>query len=587
MNRSDFIKNTLSASLGAVAAGRSSYSVYRNTRSDLTASISRVNDRRVGEYLNNFHQIAQSSRNRSKSSFLLTLSAAFYHNESRYYHSAELIHPMEETARILIQHQHSNGTFDSGNLQSPPDSAFMVEQFWRAQALLLKDKSEQTATLRKLVETIILNAGEGLVTGGVHTPNHRWAICAALAGVNTLYPDQRYVDRIDDWLGEGIGQDEDGQHPERSPNYDSAVNNQGLLDVAILLKRPELFEYVRKNLELTLYLAEPNGEVETVASRRQDQAPGRPVMIHRYYLPYRYMAIKDQNPGFIAITRQIETKYMSALGGYLSDFLLHSDLQDPLAASGHLPVQYAKHLTGSGLVRIKRGEKSASIYGGSDWHLGQGAWSGLSVNPTFFKLRSGNAILESVRMSPAFFSTGYFMSNGLDARDQAFHLREERRVPYHQPLPAHARKENGVYEMTPDGRFYSKMDFGNRPKDYLALRSEVLVREVSESGAFELEFRVDQTENVDVTIELCFRKGGELSGVTAKENDSDAFFLGEGMGSYRVGNDVIEFGPGRKEHERNPQSNEQYSVHNGGITQEGYRVYITAKTPFFDTLTIR
>lgn len=583
MNRRDFIRNSLGVSLGVLTIGRGRYESSRKERNLLTLII-RANDQTAEGLLDNHQQMAESSGSRALSGFLLSVSAAYCANDSQYYHDRGVIGPMLEITRALKDRQNPDGTFDFGNLQSPPDSGFMAEQFFRAQALLIKDNNRDTAELRNELKEVMLNTAEALVTGGVHTPNHRWAICAALAGTHSIYPDSRYVSRIDDWLAEGIGQDADGQHPERSPNYDAAVNNPALLDVAIYMDRPELLEPVRKNLEMTAFLLEPNGEVDTIASRRQDA--GRIFPIHRYYLPYRYMAIRDKNPQFAAMAEMIESRYMPELGGHLADFLLHDELTEELPSSGSLPDNYTRHLPNSHLVRIRRGNVTAAIFGGTDWHLGHKVWSGLSHNPTFFKLRKGDAILESVRMSPAFFRTGYFRSDGLTVNGNRYHLLEERQTPYHQPLPQRFRREDGLYAMSPDGRFFSKMDFENRPKDYINLRSEITVGELNDSGAFELDFSVNETPNVAVTIELCFRKGGELSGVIPRGNDPDGYFLKEGSGSYRVGNDVIEFGPGKMEHGRPPQANEQYAVHNGDIVAEGYRVLITFNSPFRHTLRI-
>ncbi|MEX0770876.1 MAG: hypothetical protein WD035_09095 [Balneolaceae bacterium] len=588
MKRKDFLKNTFGASLGSLALGRSAINPrpgYQNSNT-LIESISKTNDRRVADYLSQQQRYTETDSYRSRSGYLLAVSSGFCSEYSEYYRSDGLVTPMRQVVDSLLEDQNPDGTFDFGNLESPPDSAFMAEQMFRAQALLLQDGSSATAALRDSLRELLLNIAGALTAGGVHTPNHRWAISAALAGINDLYPDQKYVNRINDWLGEGLGQDEDGEHPERSRNYDASVNNPSLLDVAIYQNRPELFEAIRKNLELTMYLMDSAGELETVSSRRQDQSPGRPVMIHRFYLPFRYMAIREDNPRFAAMARLIETKYMDQIGEHLGDFLLHEELNQPLPEPVSPSDHFVKILKNTRLARIRRGEMTASVFGGTDWHLGHGVWSGLSHNPTFFNFRKGDAVLESVRMSPAFFRTGYFRSQGLDVDGNTYRLWEERQVPYHQPLPESYRNPEGVYKMSPDGRFYSKMDFENRPKDYKKLRSEVIVRELNGSGSFEMEILVDQTPDVDVTVELCFRKGGQLSGVIPKEGDPDGFLLSESTGSYRVGEDIIEFGPGRIEHTRSPQSNEQYAVHGGEIRLAGYRVYITGTTPFRHTLRI-
>ena len=74
----------------------------------------------------------------------------------------------------------------------------------------------------------------------MHTPNHRWEICKALAHIHHLWPSRAVLARINDWLGEGIDQDAEGEYSERSPNYASEVTNRSLVIVARLADRPRL-----------------------------------------------------------------------------------------------------------------------------------------------------------------------------------------------------------------------------------------------------------------------------------------------------------------------------------------------------------
>lgn len=589
MKRRDFVKSTFGAPIGALAFQRGAFGSIPGRAHSLLEAITWINDRRVAELLDGYRRLLQddTSGNRGRSGFLTALSAAYCAPSSRYHRSEHLVAPMEEVAATLRQNQYPDGTFDAGNLQSPPDTAFMIEQLGRAQHLLQRQEDHATTEVRSTLQAIIRSAGEALRVGGVHTPNHRWAVCAALAWTHRLYPDQRYVDRVDSWLGESIDQDADGQYSERSPNYSAHVVNPALLDIAVLLDRPKLLDYVRKNLAMTLYHVERNGEVETVASRRQDQAQAHRVLIHAYYRPYRFLAIKDGDHRFAQVARDVEANEMKHLGRYLPDFLLFDELNGSLPTPASPPTDYEKQFSHSDLVRIRRGDITATVFGGSDWHRGQGVWSGLSHNPTFFKYRKGNAILESIRMAPAFFRTGYFRSHGLRAQEGAYHLQEERRVPYHQPLPEEYRNESGDYRMSPDGRFFSKMEFARRPKEYKSLQMNVTVREKGERGRFDMDINVGKHPDVDVAVELCFRKGGQLTGIMPKEEDEGGYVLSEGYGEYRVGADRIRFGPAAMVRPGFTMHGEQYSVHNGGIRLNGYRVYIMGVTPFRHTLRIR
>ncbi|WP_205856066.1 hypothetical protein [Phytoactinopolyspora endophytica] len=531
---------------------------------------------------------------RSQARTIRRLVAPFVSPRSRHHHSGEFFDSILERLRVLGRQQHDNGTFTIGNIQSPPDTGFLIEDLGVMVSLLRADDHPRRRALAQPVERMMRRAGPGLVNGGVHTPNHRWKLVSALARIHDVRPDAAYVQRIDDWLGEGIDQAPDAMYSERSPTYAAEVTNLSLLAAAWVLDRPELLDGVRRNLEMYLYLTEENGEVEAIHSRRQDQ-DHRLRHVRDFYLQYREFALRDDDGRFSAVVKGIEQRDAEHLGDAFANVLERPELVAVLPEPADVPTDYAETFPSAQLARVRRGTTSASIFGGTDWyqdgeqtHLFNRIGSGISTNPTFLKLRHGDAILEAVRMSPVFFSMGHFRSNGLEVvGDGVYRLHNELAIPYALPLPEEHRREDGDYRHTNsiDGRYFSKLDFPNRPHHFVTLRTEVLVTEVADG--FDLDFTVDETDDVNVTIELSFRPGGELSGVEP-ETDDGAYRLLDGHGSYRVGDDVIEFGPGSDTGYVDMASGEQYSVHNGGLPPlSDQRVYITGVTPFEHRLQLR
>ncbi len=512
------------------------------------------------------------------------LAGAYCAPESSYFQSAALLPALEDAADKLLAAQHPDGTIDSGNYNSPPDTGFVVQELCTAVAVLRRMNLPQLSSILRKLETFVLAAGEALITGGIHTPNHRWVVSSALAQIHALFPSAKYVERVDDWLGEGIYCDADGQFSERSTGIYSRVVDNALITMARLLNRPQLLEPVRRNLTMNIFYMHPNGEMETVGSRRQDELLQE--WISNYYLQYRYMAIHDQNRQFAAVTKFIEQVGLdhAEVKIPLIEFLEEPAYRQSLPEVGPIPSDYARVFNNSALARIRRGDMSATVYGGSDWPLGVA--SGLASNPTFFNLRKGKAVLESVRMIPDFFSEGPFRSAGLKVEAQRYSLQQQLAVPYYQPLPKHLRNPQGDYPLTPAGnRFWSKMNFPQRPQSNIQ-RLDQKVSILEKSGAFELAFDVTGHERVPVIIELTLRKGGELEGTETVANTTDVHFLRQGTGRYRVGSDVITFGPGQAEHERIPVAGPYSDPYLGAPHPDSYRVYITGYTPFRGTLTI-
>jgi hypothetical protein len=513
-----------------------------------------------------------------------TLAGAYCAAESAYYKSAALLPAMEAAADKLLAAQHSDGTIDSGNLNSPPDTAFVVQTVCMALNVLRRANGSELASVNEKLGKFLVAAGEALVTGGIHTPNHRWVLSSALAQLNALFPDAKYVNRIDDWLGEGVYCDEDGQFAERSTGIYSRVVDNAMITLARLLHRPELLDNVRKNLTMTMYYMHPNGELETVGSRRQDQ--NMQAWISNYYLQYRYMAIKDGNRQFAAVARFAEKIGLEHAEASipLIEFLDEPLYRKPLPEPAPIDSNYARFFKNSALARVRRGETSATIYGGSDWPLG--VLSGLASNSTFFNFRKGKAVLESVRLLPTFFSEGAFRSEGIKVDGNRYVLHQDVHVPYYQPLPKSLRNAKGDYPLTPAGnRFWAKMNFPMRPKSNVqTLEQRVTVTE--NAGSFELAFEIGGHDRVPVTIELSFRHDGGVEGTTPGSMRTNLFFLREGMGRFRVGEDVITFGPGVAEHENVRLEGASYEVLQRPTPPDRSKVYITGYTPFRKVITI-
>ncbi len=480
--------------------------------------------------------------------FIRTLSSVIVEPASRYYQDPRLIDSLFAAAGYLVRAQHADGAIDlhTTNFNSPPDTGFVVEQVALAYTLLQRQPSENSAEIRQTLQRFMLAAGKILSTGGIHTPNHRWVVCMALARLHTLFPDPAYLRRIDQWLAEKIDIDPDGQFHEKSSSIYSPLTDRCLITMARLLNREELFEPVRRNLDMTLHYLHADGEIVTEASNRQDQyRRGRMAV---YYYPYRYMALKDQNGRYAALVRMMEECEGESLAEALPFLQEDAGLQARLPALQSLPDNYSRAFSYSQLARIRRGQVSATV---------------LAQNSSFFSFHKGSAALEAVRLAGAFFGKGQFKGDTLQAKDGLFLLQQNLEGPYFQPLPAEQLKQEGNWS---DGNRRL------RPQSEVQhLQTQVSVLE--NDGRFELTFTIQGTENVPVAIELAFREGGRLQGVTGLADIDHGYLLEKGMGKYSYDGMEIEFGPGLADH--------RWTQLRGSLPKmNSLSVYLTGFTPF-------
>jgi hypothetical protein len=450
----------------------------------------------------------------SAAGILEAFASSFHCRQSKYAQSTELLARMRLAASCLKRNQLPSGNFDlpTTNFDSPPDTAFLTLPLANA-ALLAKRGGDDT--LFGLCEPVLRRIAGALLTGGVHTPNHRWVVCEALAQLNELFPDPNLVRRIDQWLGESVDLDEDGQYNERSTTIYNAVTDRALVVIAEKLRRPALLAPVRRNLESMMYLLHPGGEVVTDISRRQDLFERG--TLSRYWFPLRYLASADDDGRLATLARQQQS------AASLPMTMLYDRLRKPMPGNGGLPADYERAFRGAGAVRIRRGDLSATLL--------------LKGRSRFLSVRNGGCVVEAVRFASAFFGKGQFRPTEWRQEAGVYILEQHLEGPYYQPFVPRRVVEAEAWEGTR----------GQRPKSGgCILRQSATIREIK--GGLEFTLRCEGTDRVPVAVEIALRPGGRLQGAEILANAEDAYVLRSGSARYTLNGNTLRIGPGFAEH---------------------------------------
>src|SRR5690606_28518269 len=379
MNRSDFVRNGVVLStiltifpflpslneqfIASSAAEKPDWVIDMIRRNELSvenAYTRRINDKDSPKYGAVLDGVEIATPH-SSLGFIKSGICCLASSESKYHNDQKLLSDLVDTAKFLLTLQHEDGTIDlvTTNFHSTPDTGFLVKYLCPAVAVFRNSKVKNKEPLMALMKEFLENAGRALVVGGIHTPNHRWVVSGALASLHMLWPKPEYLQRAETWLSEGIDLDEEGQYQEKSSYIYSSLSDRVLITIARGFNKPEILEYVRKNLEMTFYYLHPNGEIVTEASGRQDNSIIG--TLENYYYPYRYLALKDNNPQFAAACRLIEETAATKTAGFIQYFLEDPTLWKDLPKGGELPTNYFKHFANSKLIRIRRGDYDASI----------------------------------------------------------------------------------------------------------------------------------------------------------------------------------------------------------------------------------
>jgi len=477
-------------------------------------------------------------------SFLEVLVTAFTQPKSRFHRDRDVLERIRLGAAALARMQTAGGNFNllTTNYNSPPDTAFVLRS---AVSAYRHAREAGEREILRWLEPTLLKGGSGLVHGGMHTPNHRWVACAALAQLNEVLPNPDYVRRIDQWLAEAIDIDADGQYAERSTLVYNHITNSALIAMAEKLKRPELLVPVRRNLEAMLYLLHPGDEVVTEISRRQDKYQrGKP---QSAWFALRYMA-RQENDGRFATLE-------SRLNPSLSQLMEYPLLRQPGPAPLPLPDDYARLAPSGSFAHIRRGETSVTMM--------------MSGDSRFLTMRRGGAVVEAVRMAWAFFGKGQLVPQRGGRSGEAWLWEQDLDAGYWQPFDTPRVVPPGVDS-------WYKLRAERKRTEVCQMRYQAVGEETAKG--FRLRLRAGGTADVPVAVELHLCDGGKLEGCSpAPAAPPDAFVLTKGYATFTVGGDSIRFGPGLREH--------GYTQLRGALPKlPGPSVYLCGYAPFDHTV---
>ncbi len=439
------------------------------------------------------------------------------------------------------------GLFAGGdNLLSPPDTSFTIADLGLTLAVLAArpapgdpgtgdpgtgdpgpgdpgpgDAVEaDVSAVGDRLRAVLVRALPALVAGGLHTPNHRWELSAALTRAAALLGEQPAADRVEQWLAEGVDLDADGLYSERSPNYAAHVSAPSLIVLGRRPGRHHLHEGVHAGLHAQLDLTDPAGRVETVHSRRQDQKgpafPLGPFLGPLLWAGHELGCARCAGAARIALDAPgVDAPDVLArwLAGELPGLAGPAVAEDadplgprpdpaPPSADGRASAWFGS----ARLLRRTWPEGTdVTVYAGSDVPAAGRVGSGLACNPTFLRALFCGAGVRSVRLSRNFFGMGPFRATRLTGPDaDPLVLTEEVVTGYYQPLAAQHRDPGGRYPLEHDGRFSAGMAFSRRRRDDCRLATAVRVSPAPGRVELEISTQGPATEHV---LELALTPG--------------------------------------------------------------------------------
>ncbi len=498
--------------------------------------------------------------------YVMADAASVYLNEkSRYYRDEKLLKAMEAAVSFIIGCQREDGSFDypSCNFKSAPDTSFCFKRLIAAYRLFLEYSREgELLKLKSGYRFILEKALNALLTGGFHTPNHRWGITAALMqGANLVRMENpelagKLTARARQYLDEGIDGNEEGEYAERSTgNYNAVVNN-AMMTMYEESSDESYLGYAERNLKMMLYYIDPDDTIFTQNSTRQDQ--GKAEHPDKYFYQYLYMAAKTGEEIFDRAAHKIIKDNMER--GDLAPECLHiimlHDFMEQYEFKGYgFMDTYHKHFKEAGVIRGKTPEFGYSILKGKS---------------TFLFLKFCGTLVY-LKIGESYCDIRNFIPQTMEESDGKCVLTSVAKGWYYLP-----------FKEKQDTADWWKMDHKKRDiRNSSEIRMTVTLKELADG--MEVTVKAEGLDKAPLRVEICVPAESILENehFHLKAGKGEEMVLRNGCVTLRHEDQKLLIGPGYGTHE--------FGGHYSGeeINTAGYTIYFNDYTPYERTFSIR
>lgn len=495
-----------------------------------------------------------------------TATAAYFNPQSCYYHSSLLRDRLSLALDFIAKYQRDDGSFDlcSCNFKSTPDTAFDMKRMTYAYNLIKKyDTDGRFSKIAAKMYAIICFAANALITGGFHTPNHRWGIAAALAASSNIIKDeqlaQRCRNRLQEYFVEPIDSTEDGEYSERSSGNYNAVVNTAMIMLHEELKDESFLKYVDKNLNMMLMMFDADGTIFTENSLRQDK--GKREYPIKYFYQFLYMAhkSKDNAEAFSSAAHKIVADAMERRD-YSIDCLhllmLYDWMSDIKLRPSGFPYEYNKYFPYSGLARVKKGNITYSLL----------------ENDSKFLFFQNDNIRLGMKIGISYFQHRNFKAHSIAHNGNTYIMKFRADGWYYLP-----------FKEKPATSDWWQMDNSKR-ETYTNSYTEIIVEVVDIDDGIEVEIKTNGIDRIPLRVEISLPADGKIysDNFVLQAKGGGSMILKNGEIKYVKDNNMLRIGGGFGSHEFIKGG---YSGDSG--SDMSYMVYLTEYTNFDHKITFR